>query len=144
MSSGRQSSQKARAHETTQLISPCSEADRRARMGACTVFRIRLGAHLHQFFPAPPCGGHQHHSTSPLVNCMHFDLYPRFTLLTFTFQRCALCGQAEGAVIRCSDCVKEFHASCAWTHGCKFGFEIQPVRVHSSREPTGMADLCII
>ncbi|KAF9560108.1 hypothetical protein CPC08DRAFT_708307 [Agrocybe pediades] len=48
--------------------------------------------------------------------------------------RCCLCGEIEGAVIRCSDCPKEFHASCAWKQGHKFGFEIQPVK--SSRRDT--------
>ena len=42
-------------------------------------------------------------------------------------QRCCLCGEVEGAAIRCNDCTKEFHASCAWKQGHKFGFEIQPV-----------------
>ncbi|KAJ7251328.1 hypothetical protein C8J57DRAFT_1437529 [Mycena rebaudengoi] len=48
--------------------------------------------------------------------------------------RCSLCGDAQGAVIRCCDCNKEYHASCAWKHGHKFGFEIQPVK--SSRRET--------
>jgi len=48
--------------------------------------------------------------------------------------RCILCGEDGGAVIRCSDCVREYHASCAWKHGHKFGFEIQPVK--SSRRDT--------
>jgi len=47
---------------------------------------------------------------------------------------CSLCGDTQGAVIRCSDCSKEYHASCAWRHGHKFGFEIQPVK--SSRRET--------
>ena len=42
-------------------------------------------------------------------------------------QKCFLCGEVEGAAIRCNDCNKEFHASCAWKQGHKFGFEIQPV-----------------
>ncbi|KAF8645071.1 hypothetical protein AX16_008129 [Volvariella volvacea WC 439] len=41
--------------------------------------------------------------------------------------RCSICGKQEGAVIRCSDCPKEFHISCAWNQGARFGFEIQPV-----------------
>ncbi|EGO22633.1 hypothetical protein SERLADRAFT_451461 [Serpula lacrymans var. lacrymans S7.9] len=44
--------------------------------------------------------------------------------------KCTLCGEISGAVLRCSDCVREFHASCAWKAGHKFGFEIQPVRNH--------------
>ncbi|KAF7370427.1 Lid2 complex component snt2 [Mycena sanguinolenta] len=48
--------------------------------------------------------------------------------------KCCLCQDSEGAVIRCSDCSKEYHASCAWRHGHKFGFEIQPVK--SSRRET--------
>lgn len=48
--------------------------------------------------------------------------------------KCSICGEVEGSVIRCSDCNKEYHASCAWTQGHKFGFEIQPVK--SSRRDT--------
>jgi len=48
--------------------------------------------------------------------------------------RCSLCGDVEGSVIRCSDCNKEYHVSCAWRHGHRFGFEIQPVK--SSRRDT--------
>ncbi|KAJ7931676.1 PHD-zinc-finger like domain-containing protein [Mycena leptocephala] len=51
-----------------------------------------------------------------------------------TVCECSLCGDTQGAVIRCSDCSKEYHASCAWRHGHKFGFEIQPVK--SSRRET--------
>lgn len=48
--------------------------------------------------------------------------------------KCAICNVSQGAVIRCNDCVKEFHASCAWKQGHRFGFEIQPVK--SSRRDT--------
>ncbi|RDB15348.1 Lid2 complex component snt2 [Hypsizygus marmoreus] len=48
--------------------------------------------------------------------------------------KCSICSSAEGSVIRCSDCNKEYHASCAWKQGHKFGFEIQPVK--SSRRDT--------
>ncbi|KAF9224072.1 hypothetical protein BS17DRAFT_780421 [Gyrodon lividus] len=44
--------------------------------------------------------------------------------------RCTLCGEVGGVVLRCSDCVREYHASCAWKNGHQFGFEIQPVRSH--------------
>ncbi|KAJ7252562.1 hypothetical protein C8J57DRAFT_1661627 [Mycena rebaudengoi] len=53
--------------------------------------------------------------------------------ITSTSVRCSLCGDAQGAVIRCCDCNKEYHASCAWKHGHKFA-EIQPVK--SSRRET--------
>ena len=42
-------------------------------------------------------------------------------------QRCTLCGEVGGAIIRCSDCIREYHISCAWTNGHRFGFEMQPV-----------------
>ena len=42
-------------------------------------------------------------------------------------QRCTLCDQVGGAVIRCADCSAEYHISCAWSRGYKFGFEIQAV-----------------
>lgn len=42
-------------------------------------------------------------------------------------QRCTLCNQVGGAVVRCSDCSAEYHISCAWSRGYKFGFEIQAV-----------------
>ncbi|GLB41633.1 putative PHD-zinc-finger like domain containing protein [Lyophyllum shimeji] len=48
--------------------------------------------------------------------------------------KCSICGKQEGSVIRCSDCNKEYHASCAWRQGHRFGFEIQPVK--SSRRDT--------
>ncbi|KII85994.1 hypothetical protein PLICRDRAFT_56467 [Plicaturopsis crispa FD-325 SS-3] len=48
---------------------------------------------------------------------------------------CALCTDAGGAVIRCCDCPKEFHASCAWKFGHTFGFEITPVK-NSRRDIT--------
>ncbi|KAG9313136.1 hypothetical protein JVU11DRAFT_6586 [Chiua virens] len=44
--------------------------------------------------------------------------------------RCILCSEAGGAVIRCNDCPREYHASCAWKHGHRFGFEMQPIRNH--------------
>ncbi|KXN90670.1 SANT domain-containing protein 2 [Leucoagaricus sp. SymC.cos] len=47
---------------------------------------------------------------------------------------CTICNTVQGAVIRCNDCPKEFHASCAWKQGHRFGFEIQPVK--SSRRDT--------
>lgn len=40
-------------------------------------------------------------------------------------QRCTLCGDAGGTVIRCNDCVREYHISCAWRNGHRFGFEFQ-------------------
>jgi hypothetical protein len=53
-----------------------------------------------------------------------------------TTQRCTLCNQIDGAVVRCSDCTAEYHISCAWSRGYKFGFEIQPVRpFRRFREP---------
>lgn len=48
--------------------------------------------------------------------------------------RCCICHEKGGAVIRCSDCSREYHVSCAWDFGHKFGFEIQPVK--SSRRDT--------
>ncbi|TDL26726.1 hypothetical protein BD410DRAFT_783841 [Rickenella mellea] len=41
---------------------------------------------------------------------------------------CTLCGESGGAVVRCGNCPKEYHVSCAWKFGHKFGFEIQPVK----------------
>ncbi|KDQ26518.1 hypothetical protein PLEOSDRAFT_1105423 [Pleurotus ostreatus PC15] len=49
--------------------------------------------------------------------------------------KCHLCGSSDGAVVRCNDCPKEYHISCAWKHGLKFGFEIQPVK-NNRREVT--------
>nr|AAN75616.2 ZNF1 [Cryptococcus neoformans var. neoformans] len=36
---------------------------------------------------------------------------------------CSLCGQNDGAVIKCSDCDIQFHVSCAWQCGFTLGFE---------------------
>ena len=38
-------------------------------------------------------------------------------------------------MVRCCDCSKEFHVSCAWTAGHRFGFEVQAVR-QSKRDQT--------
>ncbi|KZP17574.1 hypothetical protein FIBSPDRAFT_957028 [Athelia psychrophila] len=48
---------------------------------------------------------------------------------------CSICNEAGGAVTKCSDCVKEYHASCAWKAGHRFGFELQPVK-NSRRDIT--------
>ncbi|KZV70846.1 hypothetical protein PENSPDRAFT_685129 [Peniophora sp. CONT] len=39
--------------------------------------------------------------------------------------RCVICKREGGAVVRCVDCVDEYHVSCAWQKGHKFGFEIR-------------------
>ena len=97
------------------------------------MFGLYLRAYLHGFISPSPRGGYKHDPASSLVNCKNSSLTLQALLLIFALQPCALCGKGEGAVIRCSDCVKEFHASCAWSHGYKFGFEIQPVSIYSYR-----------
>lgn len=52
------------------------------------------------------------------------SLIPRRQWLT----ACAICNEVDGSVIKCSDCPKEFHVSCAWGQGYRFGFEIQQVK----------------
>jgi len=42
--------------------------------------------------------------------------------------KCTLCGLEGGAIARCANCNKEYHVSCAWKIGHKFGFEILPVK----------------
>lgn len=39
-------------------------------------------------------------------------------------QTCSLCKKNVGACIKCEDCARYFHVSCAWTAGYKFAFEI--------------------
>lgn len=43
---------------------------------------------------------------------------------------CNICQQREGAVIRCSECSADLHASCAWKANYKFGFEMQTVGLY--------------
>ncbi|THV02548.1 hypothetical protein K435DRAFT_749271 [Dendrothele bispora CBS 962.96] len=43
-------------------------------------------------------------------------------------QRCYLCQRTDGAVVKCTDCPKEYHVPCALAFGNVFGFEIQPVK----------------
>ncbi|EJD47915.1 hypothetical protein AURDEDRAFT_113199 [Auricularia subglabra TFB-10046 SS5] len=50
---------------------------------------------------------------------------------------CNICGLREGAVIRCSECNIDLHASCGWKTGFKFGFEMQPVKP-SKRDVTSV------
>ncbi|KIY68025.1 hypothetical protein CYLTODRAFT_431056 [Cylindrobasidium torrendii FP15055 ss-10] len=47
---------------------------------------------------------------------------------------CAICHEKKGAVVKCSDCNREYHVSCAWEFGHRFGFEMQTVK--SSRRDT--------
>ncbi|KAA1470162.1 hypothetical protein DENSPDRAFT_835896 [Dentipellis sp. KUC8613] len=42
--------------------------------------------------------------------------------------KCWFCDRPQGAVIKCTECPREFHVSCAWNRGYKFGFEIQPIK----------------
>ncbi|OCH85881.1 hypothetical protein OBBRIDRAFT_890870 [Obba rivulosa] len=53
--------------------------------------------------------------------------------------KCTLCDADEGAVVRCAECPAEFHVSCAWRQGHKFGFEMQQVKA-SRRDTTTMVD----
>ncbi|THG98485.1 hypothetical protein EW026_g3722 [Hermanssonia centrifuga] len=53
--------------------------------------------------------------------------------------KCTLCDSTGGAVVRCSDCPAEYHVSCAWKAGHKFGFEMQAVK-SSRRETTIVID----
>ncbi|EPT02944.1 hypothetical protein FOMPIDRAFT_101265 [Fomitopsis schrenkii] len=52
---------------------------------------------------------------------------------------CTICNQNGGAVIRCSECPAEYHVSCAWKQGHKFGFEMQGVKP-SRRDTTTIVD----
>ncbi|KAH9944958.1 uncharacterized protein BXZ73DRAFT_95950 [Epithele typhae] len=42
--------------------------------------------------------------------------------------KCSLCDRDDGAVVQCSECPAEFHVSCAWKQGHKFGFEMQQAK----------------
>lgn len=59
----------------------------------------------------------------------------------FSWQQCCICERADGAVIRCSDCSKEFHVSCAWKQGYRFGFEIQHVSLLESVHVPARSDI---
>lgn len=52
---------------------------------------------------------------------------------------CTICSQNGGAVVRCAECPAEYHVSCAWKQGYKFGFEMQPVR-QSRRDTTTIVE----
>lgn len=44
-------------------------------------------------------------------------------------QECFVCNQRDaGACVKCADCNKFFHVSCAWSSNFKFAFEIHPVK----------------
>ncbi|KAI0730597.1 hypothetical protein C8Q76DRAFT_832983 [Earliella scabrosa] len=47
---------------------------------------------------------------------------------------CTLCDREDGAVIQCTECPAEYHVSCAWKQGHKFGFEVQQVRPRPLRD----------
>lgn len=50
-------------------------------------------------------------------------------------KKCRLCQSTDGAIIRCNECNREFHTSCAWENDHRLGFEIQPVK-SSRRDQT--------
>jgi len=53
--------------------------------------------------------------------------------------KCGLCTGKGGAVVSCAECTAEFHVSCAWRCGHKFGFELQAVKA-SKRDTTTLVD----
>lgn len=38
-----------------------------------------------------------------------------------------MCKKKTGTVVKCEDCHRLVHVSCAWTAGYKFAFEVQTV-----------------
>ncbi|GAA5849428.1 hypothetical protein JCM8547_000445 [Rhodosporidiobolus lusitaniae] len=44
-------------------------------------------------------------------------------------ETCTICGLSEtGCTVKCEDCEKHFHVSCAWLSGYKFAFEVKNVK----------------
>lgn len=74
-------------------------------------------------------------STMPKYRWQHVCIFSFVWLLLLLLtddvvpcQNCTLCDREDGAVIQCNECPAEYHVSCAWKQGHKFGFEIQQVR----------------
>lgn len=57
--------------------------------------------------------------------CSLFSL--SWPLKLMPLKKCSLCKKDGGAVTRCVSCPKEYHVSCAWKIGHKFGFDVAPV-----------------
>ncbi|GAA6027490.1 hypothetical protein JCM8097_007887 [Rhodosporidiobolus ruineniae] len=54
-----------------------------------------------------------------------FPFLPKRRIL----EKCSICKMKEvGCTVKCEDCEKHFHVSCAFSAGYKFAFEIQAVR----------------
>lgn len=51
-------------------------------------------------------------------------------------RRCRLCGSVDGAVVRCLDCPREFHVSCAWRQEHRLGFEFVPPKGNRRDSPS--------
>lgn len=50
-------------------------------------------------------------------------------MLVSVMQQCVICKErGVGCTVKCEDCLKHVHVSCAWAAGYKFAFEVQPVR----------------
>lgn len=49
-------------------------------------------------------------------------------------QECCICRKTLGACLKCEDCPKNFHVSCAWTAGYKFAFEFSSMRKKRFKE----------
>ena len=89
------------------------------------MFRFRAGAHIFKYDSVAPRGRIEYCIATSVGSSECFGK-GRFDFLN-SWQQCSICERTDGAVVRCSDCSKEFHVSCAWKQGYKFGFEIQHV-----------------
>ena len=109
----------------------------RARAG-CTL-RVRFSYRKYHSPTQSVCAWSRASARSPLIAGPRYAVAASLLKLLIRkclTQRCTLCNQVGGAVVRCSDCSAEYHISCAWSRGYKFGFEIQAVLLTISLCPT--------
>jgi hypothetical protein len=101
-------------------------------MDPCFMCCFHTRDNIHRYFSSSIGRRSKYCGSSQVVSCefLCIALVDCRRFIIEIEQKCFLCGEVEGAAIRCNDCNKEFHASCAWKQGHKFGFEIQPVSLY--------------
>jgi len=117
------------------------QTDRATMLGASPMCSLFLGNRVCWCHATTVSRKHQYHKSSSLGDGEYWHvpcllLYTSVDSLSLNWQKCTICRSSQGAVIRCSDCMKEYHVSCAWKNGYKFGFEIQPVRYLGKISPS--------
>lgn len=129
MSSDTTRSQEEAALSAVRHIPQSMQANRRTSLVPRFVCGVYTRSNVHGRKPITTHRGHQHDPSVPVDErtCILSPIRVCRCVVSVVMQTCTLCDSSGGAVVCCSDCPAEYHVSCAWKAGHKFGFEIQQV-----------------